>query len=78
MKTSHYKSNTMEQVLVSIEGYETEALLTRFVGERTWEVRGKNFARFDITMRDGNKTQFLRSTALHLAEQFIRTGRDFL
>jgi len=38
----------------------------------------KNFARFDITMRDGNKTQFLRSTALHLAEQFIRTGRDSL
>ena len=78
MNTSTYKSETMEQISVSIDGYNSRALLTRFVGDRTWEARGADFDKFNIVLHDGSKTKFTRSTALRLAEQFIRTGREFL
>ena len=76
-----YRVPGMEQIRVTIAGYDTRALLTRFKGSRTWSVRGthdSNAINFEIVMHDGDRTRFVRATALRLAEQFIRTGREFL
>ena len=78
MNSSTHRSETMEQISVTVEGYTERALLTRFAGERTWSVRGAVYDQFDVECHDGAKIRFTRSTALRLAEQFIRTGRDFL
>lgn len=78
MKTSTYTSHGMQQISVTVDGFTARALLTRFAGERTWSVRGAVYEKFDIVCYDGTKTKFTRSTALELAEQFIRTGREFL
>ena len=78
MNTSTYRSDSMEQISVTAEGFKNRALLTRFAGERTWAVRGAYYDDFNVVMHDGEKTHFLKSTALELAEQFIRTGREFL
>jgi hypothetical protein len=78
MNTSTFRSETIEQITVTVEGFKARALLTRFAGERTWAVRGANFERFDVVLRDGERERFLKSTAMRLAEQFIRTGREYL
>ncbi len=80
MKTTTYKSESFEQILVTVDGFKTRALLTRFAGDRVWSVRGTCFDvdKFDIQCHDGLKTKFTRKTALELAEKFIRTGRAFL
>ena len=78
MNTSTYKSDSIEQISVTVEGFDSRALLTRLVGQRTWAVRGAYADDFSVVMHDGEKTRFIKSTALRLAEQFIRTGREFL
>ena len=80
MNTSTYKSGSIEQISVTIDGYANRVLLTRFKGSRTWSVRGSfgSQARYEVECHDGLKTQFIRATALELAERFITTGREYL
>jgi len=76
-----YRIPGMEQMRMTIEGYNARVLLTRFKGNRTWSVCGTHDPeayKYEIVLRDGERTRFVRATALRLAEQFIRTGREFL
>ena len=78
--TSTYRSESIEQISVTAEGFTNRALLTRFRGSRTWSVRGSfgDQMQYGVECHDGLKTQFIRATALELAERFVCTGREFL
>ena len=78
MNTKHFKDSTVKQISVSIDGFPNRVLLTRFFSERNWSVRGEIYGELRVEMHDGAKTMFQRATALKLAEQYIRTGREFL
>ena len=73
-------ANSIETQIVSIEGFANKAQLCRLVGDRKWAVHGSDSwaGSFTVVCYDGNNTEFSKKTAMKMAEQYIRHGREFL
>lgn len=72
--------NSIETIWVSIDGFANKAQLCRLVGDRKWAVHGTDpwTRSFTVVCYDGDTTEFSKSTAMKMAEQYIRHGREFL
>lgn len=70
----------MQQITVTSEETGRKALMTRFKHDRTWAVRCGylNDVQLHIAGHDGQKTQFLKATALELANRWVDDGYCFL
>ena len=72
------------QILFKDEETGRKAWITRFKGERTWAARGADYIQWakeytkPITLHNGKKEQFIKSTAVELAKLFVETGRTYL
>lgn len=85
MKVTTYTSEYgMTQICFTDESTGRKAWITRFKGERTWAARGADYITWakeytkPITLHNGPKEQFIKSTAIELATQFVETGRTYL
>lgn len=72
-KVSHYKDENFEQITMSADFTERQALLTRFKGQKTWSVRGRlhpDSGVYDIEVIKGAQ----KARALYVAKWFINFG----
>jgi hypothetical protein len=81
MPISNHKDKHFEQITVAEPGFDRSALLTRFYGQRTWSVRGRDLMSgltYPIICHNGLKEEFTRKDALRMAKRFVVTGNEWL
>lgn len=72
-KISHYKDENFEQITMSADFTERQALLTRFKGQKVWSVRGRinpENGTYSIEVHKGAQ----KARALYAAKWFVNFG----
>lgn len=72
-KISHYKDENFEQITMSADFTERQALLTRFKGQKLWAVRGRlnhDKGTYSIEVHKGAQ----KARALYAAKWFVNFG----